>query len=215
MRITALQTQLNNPERVNISVDGRFLMGAHALLVYQMELRVGQELTPAQLAQLEQGEAQQQAVERAMGFLALRPRSREEVIRYLRRKQTPMEMINAVMQRLEELELLNDREFSTFWVESRDRFSPRGARALKNELRMKGVEREVVDEMVSDEQDEERIDEAARKKAQTLARQPNIDYQTFARRLGSFLQRRGFNYELTNRTVRTLWQELRGEDVEG
>ncbi|MBO0779413.1 MAG: RecX family transcriptional regulator [Ktedonobacteraceae bacterium] len=211
MRITALQPQVNNPDRVNVAVDGQFLLGVHALLVYQMGLKVDQELTPEQLAQLREGEAQQQAVERALGFLALRPRSREEIRRYLRRKDTPSELIDAVLERLEQLELVNDRDFTTFWVESRDRFSPRGARALKSELRMKGVKREVVDELVSSEQDEERVEEAARKKAQMLARQPGMDYTTFARRLGSFLQRRGFNYDITTRTVRALWKELREE----
>jgi regulatory protein len=211
LRITALKPQTNNPERVNIFVDGQFLQGANALLVYQMGLATGQELTQEQLIQLRDEETLQQAVDRALNFLSFRPRSRAEVRRYLKGKAVEPTVIEAVMQRLDHLELINDRDFASFWIENREQFSPRGAQALKNELRMKGVKRDIIDEMVNNEQDEDLAMQAARKKALSLIQQPNIDYATFYRRLGSFLQRRGFDYEVTSRTVKTLWQELKKE----
>ena len=214
MKITALEPQVSNPERVNVFVDQRFLLGVDASVVFQMGLEVEQELEPAQLAQLQGEAALQQAVERAYNFLSYRPRSREEVRRYLRRKETPPAIIDAALERLKRLDLVNDEAFTSFWVDNREKFSPRGARSLKNELRMKGVEREVVDEMVTDENDEERALLAGRKKALSLIRIPNMDFATFRTRLGSFLQRRGFGYEITSRTVRALWRELQGEEAE-
>jgi regulatory protein len=176
-----------------------------------MGLEVGQELLPAQLAHLQREETLQQAVERAYNYLSYRPRSREEVRRYLRRKETPPDIIDEALARLDSLNLVDDRAFASFWVESREQFSPRGARALKNELRLKGVDRDVVDELVDGEKDEERALSAGRKKALSLVRLPGMDYATFRARLGSFLQRRGFGYEVSARSVRTLWEELRGE----
>ncbi len=214
MRITALEPQLNNPERINLYVDGRFLLGVSAAIVLQMGLRLQQELSPDQLEKLQSEEAEQRAVDRALNYLSYRPRSREEVRRYLRRKDTPPEVIEAALARLNRLDFVNDRTFSGFWIESREQFSPRGARALKNELRMKGVERDIVDELVNDEQDEERALRAGRKKALGLVNAPDIDYATFRNRLGSFLQRRGFGYQVTARTVRALWQELKAESGE-
>ncbi len=217
MRITALDPQVNNPERINLYVDGRFLLGVNAAIVLQMGLRLDQELSPSQLDLLQSEEVEQRAVDRALNYLSYRPRSREEVRRYLRRKETPPEIIEAALARLDRLDFVNDRTFAGFWIESREQFSPRGARALKTELRMKGVERDVVDEMVNDEQDEERALRAGRKKAIALANAPNIDFATFRNRLGSFLQRRGFGYQVTTRTVRALWKELKeetGEELE-
>lgn len=214
MRITALQPQVKNPERVNIFVDDHFLLGVNTLIVLQMALKIGQELSPEQVEQLHSEEALQQAVDRAYNYLSFRPRSREEVRRYLRRKETPLELIDAVLARLDHLNLVNDRDFASFWVETRENFSPRGAQALKNELRMKGVEREVVDELVSDEQDEERAMVAGRKKALSLIRIPTMDFATFRTRLGSFLQRRGFGYQVATKTVKVLWEELQDESVE-
>ena len=214
MKITALEPQTTNAERINVYVDGRFLLGASATVVLQLGLKLEQELLPAQLEQLRNEEALQQAVERAYNFLSYRPRSREEVRRYLYRKQTSPELIQATLERLDRLDLVNDHAFASFWAESREQFNPRGARAIKNELRMKGVEREVVDEMISDEKDEELALRAGRKKALSLLHNPAMDFVTFRTRLGSFLQRRGFGYEIVARTVKALWKELKQEDGE-
>ncbi len=212
MRITSLQTQTTDKERISIFVDNHFLLGANALIVLQLGLKVGQILTAEQLVQLRSEEALQQAVDRALNFLSFRPRSREEVRRYLKKKETPPELIDTVLERLDKLDFVNDRAFASFWIESREHFNPRGSNVLKNELRMKGVDREVVDELVSDDKDEERALIAGRKKAASLVRLPNMDYKVFRTRLGSFLQRRGFGFSVTTHTVKALWEELK-EDV--
>lgn len=211
MYITALQTQTNNQDRINIFVDHQFFQGVSALIVLQMGLRVGQELSTEQQEQLRQDEARQQAINRALHYLSFRPRSREEIRRYLQKQETPAELIETVLQHLEYLDLLNDEDFTTFWIESRERSNPKGAQALKNELRLKGVQREVVDALVSDEQDQARALRAGRKKAVLLAKQAEIDFKTFRARLGSFLQRRGFSYAVSNHAIHALWQEMQIE----
>src|SRR6266853_227 len=134
MQITDLEPQVNNAERVNVYVDGLYLLGVNAAIVLRMELRIGQELLPEQLEQLRSEEAEQQAVDRALNYLSFRPRSREEVHRYLRRKETPPEVIEAALARLDRLDFVNDRSFAEFWIGTRAQFNPRGARAIKHEL---------------------------------------------------------------------------------
>lgn len=209
MRITALEPQVNNAERINLYVDGHFLLGVNAIIVLQMGLQLEQELLPEQLEQLRSEEVEQQAVDRALNYLSFRPRSREEVRRYLRRKETPPYIIEAALARLDRLDFVNDRAFAEFWIENREQFNPRGSRALKNELRMKGVEREIVDTLVDEQQDEQLALRAGRKKAVSLLRLPNMDYLTFRNRLGAFLQRRGFGYEVVTHAVKALWKELK------
>jgi regulatory protein len=208
MRITALQQQATDANRVNIFVDGRFYMGVFAVVVLKLGLKVEQELTSDLQQALKMEETRQKAVDGAMNYLSFRPRSREEIRRYLRKKETPPELIDDVLQRLVELDLVNDEAFASFWIESRERFRPKGAQAIKQELRMKGVQRDVVDEVVTDDHDEELAMQAGRKRAITLLRQPDLDFNTFRNKLGPFLQRRGFSYEVVKHVVRSLWQEL-------
>jgi regulatory protein len=211
MRITAFEPQAHHPERVNLYLDGSFSLAMSAELMLKLDLHVDQELSDADLARLKEEEAHLQAVERAVNYLSFRPRSQAEVRRYLRRKATPPQIIEAVLERLQRQDYVNDRVFASFWRENREQFSPRGSQALRNELRMKGVDREIIDETVSDEHDEELALRAGRRKAQTLLRAPEMDYTTFRNRLGGFLVRRGFTYDVVARVVRTLWQEGKEE----
>src|SRR5262249_56098482 len=108
---------------------------------------------------------------------------------------------------LQELELLDDHEFATFWVENRERFSPRAARALGQELRQRGVARELVEAVSQPERDEMRALEAGRQRLRALA---GLDYQTFHTRLGQFLLRRGFSYSAGRTAVRPLLEGTHG-----
>src|SRR5260370_8558601 len=89
MKITALEPQVTNPERINVFVDGRFLLGVNASVVFQMGLEPEQELEPVQLEELQSEAGLHQAVDRAYNYLSYRPRSRDTVRPYLLRQTPP------------------------------------------------------------------------------------------------------------------------------
>jgi regulatory protein len=72
-------------------------------------------------------------------LLEARPRSTDEIRRRLRDAGYRADLVEATLDRLTELGYLDDAVFAQAWVESRDRAQPRGARALRDELRRKGV----------------------------------------------------------------------------
>ena len=82
----------------------------------------------------------------AARFLEVRPRSVDEVRRRLRDAGYRAELVDGAIERLTDLGMLDDEAFARAWVESRDRARPRGERALRSELRRKGV----VDAIVTD-----------------------------------------------------------------
>lgn len=84
-------------------------------------------------------------MEAAAGFLAVRPRSIAETRRRLRHLGYPHSLVDEVVDRLIEMRYLDDEAFARSWIESRDRARPRGEAALRRELALKGVSREVVD----------------------------------------------------------------------
>lgn len=86
----------------------------------------------------------------AAAFLAVRPRSVVETRRRLRHHGYPHELVERVVGQLVELGYLDDANFARAWVESRDRARPRGAFALRRELALKGVTREVVAEVLAE-----------------------------------------------------------------
>ncbi|HKB28660.1 MAG TPA: regulatory protein RecX [Candidatus Limnocylindrales bacterium] len=81
----------------------------------------------------------------ALRFLEARQRSVGEVRRRLTIAGYQAGLVDGAIERLLALGILDDQAFTTAWVESRDRARPRGERALRRELQLKGVGREVVD----------------------------------------------------------------------
>lgn len=86
----------------------------------------------------------------AMRFLEARSRSIAEVRRRLTGAGYRDDLVDGAISRLAELGVLDDEAFARGLVESRDRARPRGERALRDELRLKGIDRTVVDEILGD-----------------------------------------------------------------
>jgi regulatory protein len=96
-------------------------------------------------------------VEAAVRFLEPRPRSTAEVRRRLGSAGYREDLVEQTVERLTELGVLDDESFAHDWVRSRDRAHPRGERALRSELRAKGIAEETIDRVL----DERRGDESA------------------------------------------------------
>jgi regulatory protein len=89
-------------------------------------------------------------LEAAARFLEARSRSVAEVRRRLAGAGYRTDLVEAAIVRLSELGMLDDDTFARAWVESRDRARPRGERAIREELRLKGIERSTVDVVLED-----------------------------------------------------------------
>jgi regulatory protein len=89
-------------------------------------------------------------LEAAARFLEARARSIGEVRRRLTSAGYRADLIDGAIDRMTELGMLDDATFARAWTESRDRARPRGERALRHELGMKGIERSVVDEVMAE-----------------------------------------------------------------
>lgn len=207
--ITALEVQKRNKERVNVYLDGDY---AFSLAVIDAaRLRKGQTLTAAEIATLREADAVGRAVDTAARFLAHRPRSEAEVRRNLTGKQLSEPVIDRAIERLHHLGYLDDLAFARYWLENRDTFKPRGAAALRYELRQKGVADTIIDTVLEDLNPQD----AAYRAAQTrLRRLRGSDQQTFREKLGSFLQRRGFAYGVSRDVIEQLIHEIVADDPE-
>jgi regulatory protein len=84
-------------------------------------------------------------LEAAARFLEPRARSVTEVRRRLTSAGYRPDLVEGAITRMLELAMLEDDAFARAWIESRDRARPRGERAIRQELGLKGVDRSTVD----------------------------------------------------------------------
>ena len=257
--ITALSFQKRNPDRVSVFLDGKFAFGLAAIDAAQ--LRRGQVLSDEEIAHLQTLNMRSKAYDRAVEFLAVRPRSIWEVQQNLRRYQPgrkrrratdkadtreteealdeldeldefdeqeeeireaeteeeksaqnrrlPDEMIDWVIQKLTDQGYVDDQVFAQYWIEQRNEFKPLAPRALRYELRKKGISSGIIDALVTEQVD---ADQAAVDAARSrLYRWRHLNYDEFQHKMVGFLQRRGFSWSAVSAAVETIWQEIQTE----
>jgi regulatory protein len=207
--ITALAVQKRNKQRVNVYLDGEFAFGL--ALMEAARLHKGQHLSDAEIEALKTRDIPAKAYERALRFLSFRPRSASEVQRNLRDHAVPPWAIDETLERLERAGLVNDAEFARFWIDNRQQFRPRSPRALRYELRHKGVADAVIDEALAGVDAEELALRAARHR---LRRLHGADPETIRRKLSNYLARQGFAYPLIRDVVDRLIADWEPEEAD-
>jgi regulatory protein len=207
--ITALKFQKKNPNRVSIYLDDKFAFGVYKNLA--AELQVGQELSPDEVEDFELRDEEEKAYQRALRYLSRRPHAEREIRDKLFRNRVPSEICERVIKRLRSASLLDDFEFAEAWVENRREFRPRSAKALRHELKQKGVTSAAIEAALRDFDDEAAAWDAGRKAAR---RYGSLPQETATKRMLSYLARRGFSYQITRKIVDTLLTEGPGSEGE-
>lgn len=143
--------------------------------------------------------------EAALGLLDYRDYSSGELVRKLRDRGYPVEIVTAVVERLKEVGLINDLSYARALL--RGKFQAKGVvgSALRADLMRKAIPVEIIDEVISEIDSSEiraKAEELVQKKLRTMAQ---VDFQKQRNRLISMLLRkgyhRGFSYEIVNQIL--------------
>ena len=206
--ITGLKVQKRNHQRLSVYLDGEYAFGLSRYVAAW--LHVGQELSEEKIANLLADDAQESAYQNSIKFIGYRIRTSSEVEKHLRKKGIESQVINSVVERLEMNGLLNDESFAKNWIENRNEFRPRSHRLLASELRNKGVNSEIIQDVIESTTPEDELAYLAAKKR--IRRYEHLEWQDFQRKLGSFLARRGFSYSTIKPVVHQVWME-KNQDI--
>ena len=139
----------------------------------------------------------------AFFLLKFRLRSENELAQRLKLKKFPEEAIKEVISFLKEKKFIDDNVFAKAWINSRLR-KPLGLRRIKQELRQKGVDKEIIEEQssgVKDYSEAETVLDLAKRRLNILK---GTDQVIAKRRIYAFLLRRGFSPEIVIDTLNQL-----------
>jgi len=203
-KITTIRIGRGRRKRVNVFLDGKFTFSLEAEVAIKEGLKVGQELSANQIEALARSDHFHRCLNAAGHYLNYRPRSESEIRERLHRHGFDGNSVEAVIAKLKEQGLVDDVAFAQFWKDNRESFSPRSQWLTKVELRQKGVADDIINQVVNAVDDDDSAYRAALSKVRSL---PHSDYQSFRRRLGEYLKRRGFSYAVIYHTMERVWQE--------
>ena len=194
-RVTALRPTKRDPDRIAVDLDGSFAFALPATLVGDERIEVGDLLDVDRVTALLAADQASRATEAALVFLSYRPRSEKEVRDRLRRGGYEPDAIEHAIGRLHEWHYLDDADFARRWVENRTAHRPRGKRLLQQELRHKGIDGEIARDAI----DDANLDETGAAEALARRRLPSYagdEPAAIRRRLGAYLARRGYGYDV-------------------
>lgn len=139
-------------------------------------------------------EADHEAVARKilLDQLTGQARSRSELAAKLARKHVPDEVATRLLDRFEEVGLVDDAAFARDWVQSRHAGRGLARRALAAELRRKGVDAAVVTEAVEAVDPDDEVESARQLVRRKLPSLRRFDTVTQVRRLTGMLARKGY-----------------------
>ena len=216
MKITSISSQIKNPNRVSIAVDGSYRFSLDIFQLVDLGIKVGNDYSETELIALETESQFGKLYVRALEYTMLRPHSAKEIRDYLWRKTLdkkvykkptdrekangrfegkvveitgiPPDITERVFTRLEEKGHIDDEKFARFWVESRNQTKGTSKRKLTAELRAKGVDASIIESALAGS---ERSDESELMKMIEKKRRRYPDDQ----KLIAYLARQGFNYD--------------------
>lgn len=203
-QITSLTLQ-KNKKRVNVFFDGKFAFGLKLETVTSLGLNKGQVLTNAQVKKLFFDSFFEKLYNRVLNYLSYRPRSEKEVKDYLYKKFYQLKKLDSsfkeklkekILKKLKKQELLDDLEFSTWWIGQRLDFKFFGKRRLRGELMAKGIKEEIIDRVLGEISQEKLLKLAKRLLQKKKKTYKKLDPQKLKEKLIGHLQRRGFSWEI-------------------
>jgi regulatory protein len=148
--------------------------------------------------------------ERALGLLAVRPRSRRELERRLLGARFEPDEVQDVLTRLERVGLVDDEAFALQYAEQRFGSRREGSRGVEQGLRAAGIAPALAARAAegASEGDEERAADLALSRA---SRFQGVPPQKAFTRLSSLLMRRGYSPEIARSAARKAL-ELSSQD---
>ena len=200
--ITRIRQRRGRKDEIELSLDGREKVVLKGDLA--AGLRVGQSLSDSELAQLIKQDQLKRFYDKSIRFLSYRPRSEQEVRRYLQQKGATQDIQDEVVQQLFIRQYLDDQAFASEWVNNRAEFRPKGKRLLEAELRAKGIPRNIIASALVGYDEEG----AARRVANKAARRfTHLSWESYQKKFVGYLSHRGFSYSLARQLAEITWSE--------
>ncbi len=143
MKITKLEYQKQDPNRVNVFVDDKFAVGIEANDIIKLGIFNGQELSQDDLAKIIGESEFGKLFNGALNYLSYRPRSEWEIRRKLKFKTKDQVMIDSIIEKLKKIGQVDDEAFAKWFIDQRQTFRPKGKKMLAWELQKLGVKTKI------------------------------------------------------------------------
>lgn len=210
-KITKIETQVKNKNRVSIFIDEKFAFGIYYQTMIKYDLVVGMIIDEKQKNEIIIEDEYNKALNAALHYLSYRDRTEQEVKEKLLEKEYARITITKVIKELIKLNYIDDSAFAKDYISFK--IKKMGKRKIRYKLESMGIDDLIIDnELMNYSNRDEYIAayEIASKKNDQYS---NISYQKRYSRLSGLLNRRGFSYSVTKDVLSEILEEYKEERI--
>lgn len=201
-KITKIEPQVKNKDRVNIYLDGEFKLGCSLELAMLNHLKNDVEISDEQLEQLVFENEKTQALNKAVTLLGKNLKTRRQMRTYLNDKGYSKTIVDYVLEKLSEYNYINDINYAKIYIRSvKNKY---GKVKIIANLRQKGVSDKDIDEVM---QEFESDTDSIMALAQKYMKNKEVNQDNIVK-LYRHLLSKGFGYDEVNSVVREIKEKL-------
>ena len=195
--ITDMQIQKRNKTRANVYLDGEFAFALEMLTVMKLGLKIGKDVDVETIKAAVFDSEVSVAFGKAVDYLARAMKTTKQMHDYLTKKGYAVEVINAVIPKLQGYKYLDDQTYARLYTQQSKAY--KGERRIKQELVNKGIAHDQVDDEVQIDKDDQL--QTATILAEKYLKNKDRDIKTM-QKLQRFLLYRGFDFDTVNSIIR-------------
>ncbi len=195
--IVTMKLKRSRPERFVITMadETQYLIAPETALKYH--LAPGVDIPESTFARLLAEDEIQRAKDQALRYLEIRPHSEQELIRKLRQKRYNPPAIEAAINDLKQVDLINDHRFARQYIETEMTLRPVGKRLLLQKLRERGIPDAISTDLLEETFKKHSESQIARQlTAKFLKRHFHKPPEKRKAALVRFLNSKGFNWDI-------------------
>ncbi|MGX6962318.1 recombination regulator RecX [Vagococcus xieshaowenii] len=198
---------------ISLSTGESLLVSEDILVRYR--LLKNQEISPELVEEIKQAGQQDLGYQMSLNYLSYQLRTEKEVRDYLKEKEINSQDISAIIERLQEVKLVDDQMYAESFVRTQMRLSDKGPTVLKQKLRQKGIKPEVADAALMLYTVSKQEEVASKLAEKTIRKNQNKTFQTQQQKLQQTLMTKGFSQEISRSVLAqiTLEKDVDQEEV--
>lgn len=144
--ITDIKEAKGKNKRQHIYIDNEFVCTLDAFTTYKNKLKVGNEISKTELEDITFESEVSSGFERAVELVSKNLKTKRQMREYLKDKGYLPRVIGAIIDKMLEYKFLNDELYAEMYVNSN--ISRYGTRKIKFNLEMRGIDREIIDNIL-------------------------------------------------------------------
>jgi regulatory protein len=200
-KITCIEVQKRNKDRVNVYVDDQFLVGVSAYAAAKHKLQVDQEVDPAKLESV----LFEDELEKAKGYITnyLMNKTQHILIEKLTKKGFDEAVVQKALEWAKNYKFVDDEDYARKFAKDGSNLKKNGKRMIAQKLKQKGVEQTSIDKALSAISESDELASAAKalkSKIETYKRKTNSERE-WKQKCIQFLMGRGYGFDIAKKTM--------------